>query len=185
MDKPLLDVIAAHLAKRPGRDESRSSSKPGFYADVASRRSSQSSCSPANMSASILFCGTGIGMSISANKVPGVAHQITKDFSRASGEIQQRADHHQMGAHVMQPKSLRRFRPAWSAMARSSEARLCHWSQEASSRAAAERRPRRFEIEGWTREASTAFIVFTLEVGRGRPVSAGQPVWASSAPFLL
>ena len=74
--KSLLDVIATHLAKR--QDVTVSDlSEPGFYADIAAkvgRAVLAGECDRA-----ILFCGTGIGMSISANKTPGVRAALTHD----------------------------------------------------------------------------------------------------------
>src|SRR3954451_452478 len=67
--KPLLDVIAAHLKKRGDVDVSDLSTA-GFYAEVADRGAS--SILAGENQRAILFCGTGIGVCISANKVPGI-----------------------------------------------------------------------------------------------------------------
>ena len=67
--KPLLDVIAAHLKTRNDLVVT-DLSEPGYYADTADRVAS--SIVAGQHERAILFCGTGIGVCISANKVPGI-----------------------------------------------------------------------------------------------------------------
>jgi ribose 5-phosphate isomerase B len=74
--KSLLDVIAAHLAKRPDLTVT-DLSEPGFYADIAAKVGQ--ALLAGEYERGILFCGTGIGMSISANKTPGVRAALTHD----------------------------------------------------------------------------------------------------------
>jgi RpiB/LacA/LacB family sugar-phosphate isomerase len=74
--KPLLDVIAAHLARRPGVTVS-DLSEPGFYADIAAKVGK--AVLAGEYDRAVLFCGTGIGMSISANKTPGIRAALTHD----------------------------------------------------------------------------------------------------------
>ena len=79
--KPLLDVIAAHLAGK--RDvEVSDLSQSGYYADI-SKVVAESVLDGRNDRA-ILFCGTGIGVCISANKVPGIRAALTHDTYRPS-----------------------------------------------------------------------------------------------------
>ena len=74
--KSLLDEIAAHLAKRPDLTVT-DLSEPGFYADVAAKVGH--ALLAGEHERGILFCGTGIGMSISANKTPGIRAALTHD----------------------------------------------------------------------------------------------------------
>ena len=74
--KSLLDVIAAHLARRPELTVADLSG-PGFYADVAAKVSR--AVLAGEYDRGILFCGTGIGVCISANKVPGIRAALTHD----------------------------------------------------------------------------------------------------------
>ena len=91
--KPLLDVIAAHLAAKPEL-EVTDLSQSGYYAHMADRAAS--AVANGEHERGILFCGTGIGVCISANKVPW--HQGRLDarhlFGRARRQIKQRPDHH-------------------------------------------------------------------------------------------
>ena len=80
---PLVDVIEAHL-KAKGMHEVVNLSKPGFYADLAAHVGRE--VMAATYDRAILCCGTGIGVCISANKVPGIR--------RKGGQIQHCADHH-------------------------------------------------------------------------------------------
>ncbi|MGD1038404.1 MAG: RpiB/LacA/LacB family sugar-phosphate isomerase [Roseiarcus sp.] len=74
--KPLLDVIAAHLAQRPDLTVV-DLSEPGFYADVAAKVGQALLAGECDRG--VLFCGTGIGVCISANKVPGIRAALTHD----------------------------------------------------------------------------------------------------------
>ena len=78
--KPLLDVIAKHLAGK-GVDVTDmsppSGSAPEFYADTAERVGL--AIKNHEFERGILFCGTGIGVCISANKVPGIRAALTHD----------------------------------------------------------------------------------------------------------
>ncbi|RUY31129.1 RpiB/LacA/LacB family sugar-phosphate isomerase, partial [Mesorhizobium sp. M7A.F.Ca.CA.004.12.1.1] len=74
--KPLLDVIAKHLATKPEL-QVVDLSQAGFYADIAASVGHE--ILDGNYDRAILFCGTGIGVSISANKVPGIRAALTHD----------------------------------------------------------------------------------------------------------
>jgi len=100
--KPLLDVIAKHLQTKPGLKVS-DLSEPGFYADVADRVAS--SIKAGENERAILFCGTGIGVSISANKVPGIRAALTHDtYSAERAAKSNNAQIIAMGARVVGPE---------------------------------------------------------------------------------
>ncbi len=91
--KPLLDVIAAHLKGKADLEVS-DLSQSGFYADL-SQKLAQTIVDGDN-ERGILFCGTGIGVCISANKVPGIRAALTHDTYSAerAAKVEQRPDHH-------------------------------------------------------------------------------------------
>ena len=100
--KPLLDVIAAHLQKR-GDVTVTDLSTPGFYAEVADRVGS--SVVSGEHERAILFCGTGIGVCISANKVPGIRAALTHDtYSAERAAKSNNAQIIAMGARVIGPE---------------------------------------------------------------------------------
>jgi ribose 5-phosphate isomerase B len=113
--KPLLDVIAAHLAKRPDLTVT-DLSEPGFYADVAAKVGQ--ALLAGQYERGILFCGTGIGMSISANKVPGVRAALTHDaFSAERAAKSNNAQIITMGARVIGPELAKYVVDVWLASA--------------------------------------------------------------------
>jgi RpiB/LacA/LacB family sugar-phosphate isomerase len=100
--KPLLDVIAAHLKKR-GDVEVSDLSTAGFYAEVADRVAS--SIIAGENERAVLFCGTGIGVCISANKVPGIrAAQAHDAYSAERAAKSNNAQIITMGARVIGPE---------------------------------------------------------------------------------
>jgi ribose 5-phosphate isomerase B len=111
--KPLLDIIAAHLASKPGL-EVTDLSQPGFYADVAERAGA--SISKGEADRAILFCGTGIGVCISANKVPGIRAALTHDtYSAERAAKSNNAQVITMGARVIGPELAKAIVDAWLA----------------------------------------------------------------------
>ena len=99
---PLLDVVAAHLRKRSDLVVTDLSTA-GFYADVADRVAS--SVSAGENERAILFCGTGIGVCISANKVPGIRAALTHDtYSAERAAKSNNAQIITMGARVIGPE---------------------------------------------------------------------------------
>jgi D-erythrulose 4-phosphate isomerase len=99
--KPLLDVIAAHLSKA-GHDV-EDLSQPGFYADVADRVAS--AVLAGGCDRAVLFCGTGIGVCISANKVPGIRAALTHDtYSAERAAKSNNAQIITLGARVVGPE---------------------------------------------------------------------------------
>ncbi|MET3649565.1 D-erythrulose-4-phosphate isomerase [Phyllobacterium ifriqiyense] len=109
--KPLLDVIAAHLATKPEHvvvDLSQS----GFYADL-SQKLAQTIVDGTN-ERGILICGTGIGVSISANKVPGIRAALTHDtYSAERAAKSNNAQIITMGARVIGPELAKAIVDKW------------------------------------------------------------------------
>ena len=111
--KPLLDVIAAHLARRPELTVA-DLSEPGFYADVAAKVSK--AVLAGEYERAILFCGTGIGMSISANKAPGIRAALTHDaYSAERAAKSNNAQIITMGARVIGPELAKVIADVWLA----------------------------------------------------------------------
>ena len=100
--KPLLDVIAAHLAKG-GQHQIEDLSQAGFYADTAA--AAAQAILAGRFDRGVFFCGTGIGVSISANKVPGVRAALTHDtYSAERAAKSNNAQIITMGARVIGPE---------------------------------------------------------------------------------
>ena len=113
--KSLLDVIAAHLAKRPDLTVT-DLSEPGFYADIAAKVGQ--ALLAGEYERGILFCGTGIGMSISANKTPGVRAALTHDaYSAERAAKSNDAQIITMGARVIGPELAKTIVDVWLASA--------------------------------------------------------------------
>ena len=113
--KALLDVIAAHLAKRPDLTVADLSG-PGFYADVAAKVGQ--ALLAGEYERGILFCGTGIGMSISANKTPGIRAALTHDaYSAERAAKSNNAQIITMGARVIGPELAKTIVDVWLASA--------------------------------------------------------------------
>jgi D-erythrulose 4-phosphate isomerase len=97
--KPLLDVIAAHLARRPDLNVT-DLSEPGLYADVAAKVAH--ALLAGEHERGILFCGTGIGVCISANKVAGIRAALTHEtYSAERAAKSNNAQIITMGARVI------------------------------------------------------------------------------------
>lgn len=105
--KPLKDVIAAHLAKREGVeivDVSPSDANASeFYAETAERAAAAIVAGEADKG--FLFCGTGIGVAMAANKIPGVrAAQAHDTYSAERASLSNDAHIVTMGARVVGPE---------------------------------------------------------------------------------
>ncbi len=105
--QPLLDVIAKHLAAKPDvevADYSASKNDPKeFYAATAERAAS--AIADGSFERGILFCGTGIGVAISANKVPGIrAAQAHDTYSAERAAKSNTAQLITLGARVVGPE---------------------------------------------------------------------------------
>jgi D-erythrulose 4-phosphate isomerase len=100
--KPLLDVIEAHLATKKDLAVSNLS-QSGFYADLSAKLA-QTIVDGEN-ERGILICGTGIGVSIAANKVPGIRAALTHDtYSAERAAKSNNAQIITMGARVIGPE---------------------------------------------------------------------------------
>lgn len=111
--KPLLDVIAAHLKGKVDL-EVNDLSQAGFYADL-SQKLAQTIVDGEN-ERGILFCGTGIGVCISANKVPGIRAALTHDtYSAERAAKSNNAQIITMGARVIGPELAKSIVDAWLA----------------------------------------------------------------------
>ena len=109
--KPLLDVIAAHLATKPDHDVT-DLSQPGYYADLAA--SAGREILDGKHERGILICGTGIGVSISANKVPGIRAALTHDtYSAERAAKSNNAQIITMGARVIGPELAKAIVDVW------------------------------------------------------------------------
>lgn len=109
--KPLLDVIAAHLATKPNH-EVTDLSQPGYYADLAAKAGRE--ILDGKHDRGILFCGTGIGVSISANKVSGIRAALTHDtYSAERAAKSNNAQIITMGARVIGPELAKAIVDAW------------------------------------------------------------------------
>lgn len=111
--KPLLDVIAAHLKGKPDITVN-DLSQPGYYADIA-ENAARTILNGEN-DRGILFCGTGIGVSISANKVAGIRAALTHDtYSAERAAKSNNAQIITMGARVIGPELAKSIVDAWLA----------------------------------------------------------------------
>lgn len=111
--KPLLDVIAAHLATKQGL-EVTDLSQSGYYADLAAKVGHD--IIDGKQDRAILFCGTGIGVSISANKVPGIRAALTHDtYSAERAAKSNNAQIITMGARVIGPELAKAIVDTWLA----------------------------------------------------------------------
>ena len=111
---PLLEVIREVLAQRGIEvdDFGVSATDPSLYPDVAltvSERVASGACDRG-----ILVCGTGIGMSITANKVPGVRAALVHDtYSAERAQLSNDAQVITMGARVIGPELARKIVDTW------------------------------------------------------------------------
>jgi D-erythrulose 4-phosphate isomerase len=113
--KPLLEVIAAHLKRRADLKVT-DLSEPGFYADVAAKVAH--AVLAGEFERGVLFCGTGIGVCISANKVPGIRAALTHDtYSAERAAKSNNAQIITMGARVIGPELANAIVDVWLASA--------------------------------------------------------------------
>ena len=110
---PLVDIIEAHL-KAKGMHEVVNLSKPGFYADLAAHVGREVMVETYDRA--ILCCGTGIGVCISANKVPGSRAALTHDtYSAERAAKSNNAQIITMGARVIGPELAKAIVDMWLA----------------------------------------------------------------------
>lgn len=115
----LAKVLADHLKDRFEVAEiSRvGSTAEAFYADMADRVAS--AVAAGTHDRAILVCGTGIGVSIAANKVPGIRAALTHDtYSAERAALSNNAQIITMGARVIGPELAKAIADAWLAQTR-------------------------------------------------------------------
>ncbi|PWL33428.1 RpiB/LacA/LacB family sugar-phosphate isomerase [Marivita sp. XM-24bin2] len=103
--EPLAKVVAEHLKdKHEVSDMSYNPEAPQeFYAHMADRVCS--AVLSGEYDRAILFCGTGIGVALSANKVPGIrAAQCHDTYSAGKAATSNNAHVITMGARVIGPE---------------------------------------------------------------------------------
>ena len=102
--EPLAKVLAEHLTGRDGYEVFEVSTPPQgtekFYADLADRVAN--GVLDGTYDRAILCCGTGIGVCISANKVPGIRAAQTHDtYSAERAALSNNAQIITMGSRVI------------------------------------------------------------------------------------
>lgn len=111
--KPLLDVIEAHL-KAKGEHQISNLSQSGYYADLSADIARK--VKKGEYDRAILCCGTGIGVCISANKVPGIRAALTHDtYSAERAAKSNNAQIITMGARVIGPELAKAIADTWIA----------------------------------------------------------------------
>jgi RpiB/LacA/LacB family sugar-phosphate isomerase len=111
--KPLIDVIEAHL-KANGVHVVTNLSQSGFYADLSAKVGAE--VVNRNFDRAILCCGTGIGVCIAANKVPGIRAALTHDtYSAERAAKSNNAQIITMGARVIGPELAKAIVDKWLA----------------------------------------------------------------------
>ena len=111
--KPLLDVIEAHL-KSKAEHQIANLSQSGFYADLSANLANK--VKDGDYDRGILVCGTGIGVCISANKVPGIRAALTHDtYSAERAAKSNNAQIITMGARVIGPELAKAIVDTWLA----------------------------------------------------------------------
>jgi len=111
--KPLIDVIEAHL-KAQGEHEVNNLSQSGFYADLSAKVGGE--VIAGKFDRAILCCGTGIGVCIAANKVPGIRAALTHDtYSAERAAKSNNAQIITMGARVIGPELAKAVVDTWLA----------------------------------------------------------------------
>lgn len=101
----LAEIIAEHL--RPDHDVALMSEpadgEPELYAHLADRVASQ--VKGGDFDRAVLICGTGIGVNISANKIPGIRAALAHDtYSAERAALSNNAHIITMGARVIGPE---------------------------------------------------------------------------------
>jgi ribose 5-phosphate isomerase B len=109
--KPLIDVIEVHL-KAKAEHQVSNLSQSGFYADLSAAVASQ--VVDGKFDRAILCCGTGIGVCIAANKIPGIRAALTHDtYSAERAAKSNNAQIITMGARVIGPELAKAIVDIW------------------------------------------------------------------------
>ena len=112
----LAKVLADHLKDKHQVSEiSRTDEGPdAFYATLSDRVASQ--VKDGTYDRAILVCGTGIGVCIAANKVPGIRAALTHDtYSAERAALSNDAHIITMGARVIGPELAKAIADKWLA----------------------------------------------------------------------
>lgn len=115
----LADVLVAHLKNCPGVEVTDMSKSPTgaageYYANIAERVAQ--AILAGEYDRGILICGTGIGVAMSANKVPGIRAAQTHDtFSAERAAKSNNAHIITFGARVIGPELAKTIVNAWLA----------------------------------------------------------------------
>ncbi|TNC63485.1 RpiB/LacA/LacB family sugar-phosphate isomerase [Rubellimicrobium roseum] len=115
---PLAKALAEHLKSRSGLDVAELSAAPSggeeFYANLSDRVASQ--VKDGTYDRAILCCGTGIGVAIAANKVPGIrAAQVHDTYSAERAALSNDAHIITMGARVIGTELAKAIADTWLA----------------------------------------------------------------------
>lgn len=111
---PLMDVIRSYLAAKniDVTDFGVHTPDPVDYPDVAEQAAVAVAAGEADRA--ILVCGTGIGMSITANKVPGIRAALCHDtYSAERARKSNDAQVITMGARVIGPELAKKIIEVW------------------------------------------------------------------------
>ena len=113
---PLAKALADHLKGREGLEVSELSASPTgedeFYANISDRVASQ--VKDGTYDRAILCCGTGIGVAIAANKVPGIRAAQTHDtYSAERAALSNDAHIITMGARVIGTELAKAIADTW------------------------------------------------------------------------
>jgi ribose 5-phosphate isomerase B len=114
--QPLLQVIHKHLGSRPDVEVTDCSAggdrEPEYYAQTAERVGL--AITEGRFERGILLCGTGIGVCISANKVPGIRAALTHDtYSAERASKSNNAQIITLGARVVGPELAKKIVDTW------------------------------------------------------------------------
>jgi ribose 5-phosphate isomerase B len=111
---PLMDVVRDYLKAQQidVQDYGVHSTDPVLYPDIALEASK--AVATGECDRAILVCGTGIGMSITANKVPGVRAALCHDtYSAERARKSNDAQVITMGARVIGPELAKKIIEVW------------------------------------------------------------------------
>jgi len=113
---PLIAVIKEHLKNRPELEvvdlSVPADGKPELYAELAARVAG--AVAEHNYDRAVLCCGTGIGVCISANKVPGIRAALTHDvYSAERATLSNDAQIITLGARVVGSELAKMIVDAW------------------------------------------------------------------------
>lgn len=110
----LVSVLLPHLRSGPYRvsDLSPKPEAPEYYADTAARTAK--ALLNGDFDRAILVCGTGIGVCIAANKIPGIRAALVHDtYSAERAALSNNAQVLTMGARVIGPELAKVIVDTW------------------------------------------------------------------------